>query len=278
LPVETKQLAENRLGLAAALANYCSAQAALVADALRRRAHVHRGVHEARKGIRRLRSVVALGFPRRAGAVAKTDAALRRLGRSLSRVRDAQVALDCVRSLAHSATNRGQRALWQRITTRLVAVRRRTMRQARARDPEFRRRQAAIARIGKSLRLLPWPDIEPAELRARLKHTRNRVGRAADLFLYEPKLLHLHRLRRRLRRYRMQITALATILDSPVPVRDSAKIKPIVRGHTQAHGRVSHRVDQLGALLDIHLLRTAIRRLPASPDRTQGLALLRKTS
>lgn len=275
MPDETSQVAEDA-SLAAALENYCRAQITLVAEALRRRSHVYRGVHEARKGIRRLRSVISLGSPYFGDSATKIDAALRRLGRSLSQVRDAQVAIDCARRKAEDAASPEQRALWQRITTQLAAARTRMMRQARARDPTFRKRQSTIGQIGDGILRLPWANVDPAMLRARLKQSRRRAGRAADRYLDSPRLLHLHRLRRRLRRYRMQITALTTILDSPTSMRVSRRIDAIVGKYFRAFERITHRVDQLGELLDTQLLRIAIRRLSPGADRTAALVLLRQ--
>ena len=276
LPTESKHVAQDGGSLAAALHKYCSAQIKLVSEALQRRNHVYRGVHEARKGIRRLRSVIALGSSHFGETATRIDGALRRLVRSLSRVRDGQVAKDCALRKAKDAATPEQRALWQRITTRLASARTRTMRRARAKDPNFLKRQSAIERIGGSISMLPWVEVDPAMLRARLEQSRKRAGRAADCYLYEPRVLHLHQLRRRLRRYRMQITALTTILESPTSTRVTRKFAMTVEKHFIAFGRITRRVDQLGELLDTQLLRTAIRRLPASADRAAALFLLRQ--
>lgn len=276
MPTESKQIAQDGGSLAAALHKYCSAQIGLVSEALQRRNHVYRGVHEARKGIRRLRSVIALGSPYFGEAAARIDGALRRLVRSLSRVRDAQVARDCARRKAEDAASPEQRALWQRIMVKLASARTRMMRQARAKDPTFLKRQSAIERIGKGISMLPWAEVDPAMLRARLEQSRKRAGRAADRYLYEPRVLHLHQLRRRLRRYRMQITALTAILESPASASASRRFAVTVEKHFNTFGRITRRVDQLGELLDTQLLRTAIRRLPESADRAAALSLLRQ--
>jgi CHAD domain-containing protein len=276
LPTESKRVAQDGHSLAAALHNYCNAQIKLVSEALQLRNHVYRGVHEARKGIRRLRSVIALGSPQFGETATRIDAALGRLVRSLSRLRDAQVAKDCARRKADDAASPEQRALWQRITVKLASARTRTMRQARAKDPTFLKRQAAIERIGRSISMLPWAKVDPAVLRARLKESRERAGRAADRYLDEPRVLHLHQLRRRLRRYRMQIMALKTILESLTCTRVSGKLAVIVGKYFNAFERITRRVDQLGELLDTQLLCTAIRRLPSSADRSASLALLRQ--
>ena len=276
LPNKSNRVSGKGGSLPAALENYCIAQIALVSEALQRRSHVHRGVHEARKGIRRLRSVIALGSPHFGAAARRIDGALRRLGRGLSRVRDAQVAKDCARRKAEDAASREQRALWQRIAAELAAARTRTMRQTRALDPTFLKRQAAIERIAKNISVLPWTDVDPSMLLERLKQTRKRAGRAADRYLDEPRMLHLHRLRRRLRRYRMQIAALAAVTQSPASARVARRIDAIVGEYFNALERVTHRVDRLGELLDTQLLRTAIRRLPASAEHTAALAALRQ--
>ena len=275
MPVGADQAAGDHGALAIALGDYCRAQVKLVSEALQRRSHVYRGVHEARKGIRRLRSVIALGSPHFGDAATKIDRALRRLGRGLSRVRDAQVAIDVARRMASKAANPRQHALWQRATAALAAARRRTMRLARVHDPTFKKRQATIERIGAGVLRLPWADVDPAMLRARLKQSRKRAGRAADRYLDEPLLLHLHQLRRRLRRYRMQLAALTAILEAPGPARVTREIDAIVGQYFDAFERITHRVDQIGDLLDMRLLRTAIGRLPPSSDRTAALALLR---
>ena len=276
--VEANPFAGKDRSFAAALVSYCRAQITLVTDGLKRRNHVHRGVHQARKGIRRLRSVIALGSPHFRADATSIDRSLQRLGRSLSQVRDAQVAIDCVRRRAEDAASPEQRALWQRLTSHLAKARTRTMRQARARDPTFGKRQATMERIGKRILLLPWAKLDPVLLRARLKRSRKRAGRAADRYLDEPRLLHLHRLRRRLRRYRMQIAALHSIVESPTTSRAGRKVDAVLGDYLDGFERITHRVDQLGDLLDAHLLRTAIRRLPAGADRTAGLALLREKS
>lgn len=276
MPTESKRVAQAGGSLAAALHDYCSAQINLVSEALQRRNHVYRGVHEARKGIRRLRSVLALGSPQLGETATRIDAALRRLVRSLSRLRDAQVARDCARRRAEDAASPEQRALWQRMTIKLASARTRLMRQARARDAGFLKRQSAIDRIGRSISMLPWAEVDPATLRVQLKQSRKRAGRAADRYLYEPRVLHLHQLRRRMRRYRMQLTALRAILESGASTRVTRELAVTVGKYFNAFERVTRRVDQLGELLDTQLLRTAIRRLPASADRTAALVVLRR--
>lgn len=126
--------------------------------------------------------------------------------------------------------------------------------------------------------MLPWAQVDLAMLRAQLGKSRKRAGRAADRYLDEPRVLHLHRLRRRLRRYRMQLTALRSILESTTSTPVTTNLAMIVDKYFDAFERITRRVDQLGELLDTKLLRTAIRRLPPSADRTAALVRLRQHS
>ena len=276
LPARLSRHVKKDTVLGVALATYCSAQIALVSEALQRRAHVYRGVHEARKGIRRLRSVIVLGTAHFGPTGAGVDGALRSLGRSLSVVRDAQAARDCAHRKVEDAASPEQRALWQRMTIQLASARSRTMRQVRAKDVAFLQRQSAIARIGERISLLPWTDVGLRAVRAQLRRSAKRAGRAADCYLEEPRLTSLHRLRRRLRRYRMQIEALSTIHDAPASAPVNKDIVASVGKYLSWFKQISRRVDQLGELIDLHLLRTALRRLPASADRTLALASLRQ--
>ena len=272
---KSNPLGRNDDALAVALARYCGAQVALISAALQRRSHIHRGVHEARKGIRRLRSVIALGPAQLGHSAVGVDGALRRLGRGLSTVRDAQVVRDCARKRAKTAASAEQRALWLRITGQLASARSRAMRKVRARDKGFADRQLAIERIGKKISQLRWADINLATIHAQLRSSAKRAGRAADRYLAEPRLLSLHKLRRRLRRYRMQIAAISATLEPPTPAAVRDEVQAIIARHLNMFERLARRVDQLGELLDLHLLRTAIRRLPSSPDRSLALRLLR---
>ena len=93
-------------------------------------------VHEARKAIRRLRSLLGLCEARLDG-VANVDGRLRALGRSLSALRDAQVSVDTAVQMAH----RHGADVWQPAVDRLEARRLKIVAAALAKDAGFARRR-----------------------------------------------------------------------------------------------------------------------------------------
>jgi hypothetical protein len=265
-----------------ALQQFCRAQIMLVAAGLRRQAHPHRGVHEARKGIRRLRSVIALGAPRFGDAADKIDRALQRAGRGLSKLRDAHVAVELARKKAREPIEAPLRALWQRIIEMLVFARSRVLHEAREADADFLRRRQRVAGIAQAISALRWDELDAATLRAQLVYSEKRAVRAARRCDKKPDMQHLHTLRKRLRRQRMQITALATILDPSAAkvtldgaVTTSVEFRGIVASRVRTLRQIAQKVDEIGAVLDAGLLRVAVRRLPQSQHRSAALALLK---
>jgi CHAD domain-containing protein len=264
-----------------ALWRFCQTQLVRVDAALRPNAHPHRGVHDARKGIRRLRSVIALGAPRFEDAAEKIDRALQRLGRGLSKLRDAHVAVDLARDKMREAVDATQRTLWQHIVEMLVFARTQVLHDARAADADFLRRRQRVARIAEAISALRWDELDTATLRRQLARSRKRAERAARRSDENPDLQRLHTLRKRLRRQRMQITALSTILDpssektqADFTVDANAEFRSDVARHATTHAHIVQQVDTIGAVLDAGLLRLAVRRLARGEHRSAALALL----
>lgn len=77
---------------------------AQIEAALSRSRSRHRGVHEARKAIRRLRALLGLGDDIFGAAGEAIDEQLSRVGKSLSTLRDAQVVVDTTRRCADEAS------------------------------------------------------------------------------------------------------------------------------------------------------------------------------
>lgn len=123
----------------------CEAQAlarrecGVVARALSLGRHPNAAIHRGRKTIRRLRALLALLEPRFDG-LATADRKLQRLGDSLSRLRDAHVAVDVAQSIAA----RGASTAWQPMIERLVLRREDLIVKALAQDPSFERRRAVM--------------------------------------------------------------------------------------------------------------------------------------
>lgn len=266
------------ISVGVALGDLCAEHTAHIAAALQRNSHRHRGVHEARKGIRRLRSALALGAPCFGAAGRKIDRALQRLGRSLSKLRDAHVAVELARGRVKRCAEAEPCAIWRYAHALLVLTRARELRRALKRDADFAQRGKVLARCAQAVALLPWHQLDPATLSAQLASSRQRADRAAARSEKDHGLSRLHRLRKRLRRHRMQATALAALLapQARTPVHAPPGFRASVAAYASTLDEISSRVDAIGARLDTSLLRNALRSLPRSHERKAALSLLKR--
>ncbi|WP_372012639.1 CHAD domain-containing protein [Pseudoxanthomonas sp. 10H] len=216
----------------------------------------HAGVHEARKAIRRARSLLALVA--RELDVQAADRILRRAGASLGALRDARAVALTADRLARPRDD----ATWSLAAATLQARADRLARRELAVDPRFARRRRAIQRAARLLRDLPWADVRSADIRTgvvRQARRAERAGRRADR---HPDPDNLHRWRRRVRRLRMQVDAL-----------DALRID--VPAHDPGASRRLHRLsDALGARQDLAVLEETLRRLRALDGRRELLAQL----
>ena len=199
-------------------------------------------VHEARKAIRRLRSLLGLCEARLDG-VDGVDGRLRSLGRSLSALRDAQVSVDTARHLAH----RHGADVWQPASDRLEARRHTRVEAALAKDPGFARRRARLEKIGAELDRWDWTGVSDASVHRALRASEKRVARAEKRAHNDPAADNLHRWRRRARRLRMQLEVAA---HASVGVATGAG-----RSSTRHRAKAMHRLtDRLGQRQDVEVL------------------------
>lgn len=168
----------------------------------------HEGIHQARKSIRRVRAVIALGsgvFA--AGPVAaRVDADLRRLCRGLSSLRDADALRDALLHLAAEAVLGPIEC--ERLCAFVAALRSRRLAAALARDPDFARRRARLQAMAARLATLPWEAVDEAAVRAAHGASLARLAKALKRARGSDDPEDWHRLRRRLRRLRQQENAL----------------------------------------------------------------------
>ena len=217
------------------------------------------GVHEARKCIRRLRSLLALG--RRAldkEAVDAIDDELRALAKGLSALRDAQVVQDTAQTFVRDARRNGESASWKALLPLLAQRQQQVLAAALHEDPGFMQRQAQAHRQVDRMRQLPWQRLRATDLRQAVARTMQRQTRAQAIALASGSLEDLHAWRRRSRRLRMQLSALRKL-------RVHAQ-----RGHDDAATlrHIAELVDHLGVLQDLALLKQALDAM----DRTQARA------
>lgn len=213
----------------------------------------HRGIHEARKAIRRLRSLLSLV----AGAVghdtAKIDLALKQQSKRLCALRDSHVVVVLAEKLAIADTA-GEWA----VAAQVLAVQRDLLLEAElAKDPGFGRRIAAIGDIAAVFDKLRWKRLGQAALQRAIKKSHRRVSKSEHEAADTGTPASLHRWRRRVRRLRMQLDAVQA-LNKLAGVRIKADDARNNKA-TRALGRLA---DELGWRQDIQVLRSALKTFP----------------
>ena len=238
----------------------------------------HRGVHEARKAIRRWRSILLLGRKPFGEEGKVVDAALKQLATSLSALRDAHVVTETAASLRRRADEDVPRERWQRLHKQLTLRRNALLRTARTADPGFIARIEQATRIVQAEDALPWSSIDARVLRKALtrslrrsKHARH-TAEAAGATLEQR-----HTWRRSLRRLRMQWNAI-----KPLRHASDERVRSTIRSQlarlkdaTPGISELSRAADQLGREQDMALLQYALGNLPRSPDITAALREVR---
>lgn len=212
-----------------------------------------RGVHEARKAVRRLRSLLALARQAVGEPARELDQQLRGLAKGLSELRDAQVVRETAAAIARTEKDPHDAANWQHIVHALERDQACLMGATLDKDPGFVRRQTLAHRCAEQLERLPWQQVHATGLRDALKKSYRRQQRVQHAALDSGDADDLHDWRRKSRRLRMQLHAMK-------------KLGVPARLHSQKVSRASARhiaglVDQLGALQDLELLHEALRTL-----------------
>jgi hypothetical protein len=239
-------------------------ECAAILRALASRHHIHVSIHGARKAIRRLRALLFL-VEDRLEDVAAVDRRLKRLGGSLSALRDAHVMVVTAEGLAA----RGKAKQWAAAIKRLVRRRDGLIQRALARDVNFRRRRRVVERAARQLADMPWHELEATDLRQALERSCHRVAKAEARAKADPLPANLHRWRRRVRKLRMQMEGLARIAP------DIAK--GVAKESASKAAKALHKLsDQLGAFQDKQMLRNVLRRMRSLPHRAQTARQLRE--
>ncbi len=210
--------------------------------ALENREDVCEGIHEARRALRRLRSLLALAEDCVDGLDAP-DRTLQRLCKGLSTLRDAHVATVAARKME----GEGESASWQPLVEQLLRRRDTLLAQALARDPDFARRRREVARLELALQKLDWSALDAKHLRAALQRSRKRAAKAGRRADTSPTPENIHRWRRRARRLRMQLESTRTI----APALAKAVAKPSLRKQLGALHKLG---DELGWRQDMQVL------------------------
>ncbi len=199
----------NALGLA--LMAFGSEQLrAAQAHLARQGAARHAGIHEARKCLRRVRAMLALGVDTLGSGALRLDIELAQLCRGLSRLRDAQAVIEALHRLD------GDTRLPPSMRSPAVKMARQQrddiLDNVLARDIDFNQRRQRLLRAETRLERLDWSSLTRVDLRSALARSRRRMKRARR-HAKESGADHQawHAFRRRLRRWRQQNALLEEI-------------------------------------------------------------------
>lgn len=220
-------------------------------------------VHVARKAIRRMRALLAL-LADSGLDMEREDLALRRLGKGLSRLRDAHVVVETARRLQVEHPEAG----WDMTIAALEMRRTRILQRSLAQDPGFARRRRVVSQLHSWIARQPWQNVRRAIIRSGLARSERRVKRAAARAAHDDDPEQVHQWRRRVRRLRMQLDA-AHVLGA---LRSGGSEMPARKA------KALHKTsDRLGWMQDLRLLKNLVRNLPADAQKSAVLATIERS-
>ena len=225
---------------------------------------VHGSIHEARKAIRRLRALLQLVDQRLDVGIA--DRILQRTGDSLSALRDAHATIGTAERFARRDHER-----WQPVVVALAQRRDALLATALVQDPGFERRRSWVRRALARIEAAPWHRLKAADLRRGLERGRRRVDKARKRARRDADADAdaLHRWRRRVRKLRMQVEAVATIKPELLASLGGER-------HADQAERLHALSDRLGRRQDLDVLRTLLEGMHGLDDRDALLDQVRE--
>ena len=214
-------------------------------------------VHQARKAIRRIRSILYLCRKTFGKAARRICCDLAELNAGLSDLRDAHVVMGTVDKLRQVPTSRTLTCLRRNLTTRRELL----FEQALADDPDFLNRKRQVLLILHSLQWLPWHRVSLHDLKMGLARSEKHVRQAFHHAMADFSTPSLHGWRRKTRRLLMQLDVLEhTRMLERLHIEKAAEQEEAFR----------EAVRILGARQDLVTLSAAIMSLPP----TDGLVAL----
>ncbi len=245
---------DNLPTLGAALGTLAARECRALQRALAMRSKRQEGIHEARKSIRRLRSVLPLLPPD--ASIDALDQELRQLARHLAPLRDAHIAGRTARVLASAHPGRFTPEIIRAFDDRTNAL----LGHALNEDPNWRRLRADVQHMAAAVSAMPWQEIRPGPTRKTVKRARRKVKRAREKAHSERTPPARHRWRRRARKLRYQLEFL----------RKARRMAGMKQARTKRYGeqakQLSAITDQLGWRQDFQIFLAAVEQLPGTPD------------
>lgn len=227
----------------------------------------HRGIHEARKSIRGLRALLALGHSPIASEAAQVDRDLKAMATGLSALRDAHVAVEMASRVVRNTQNAERHARWMAVRRQLMVQRNGLLADVMKSDPGFAQRIEDLMRIRQAVAELPWTLVKASDVKNALSQSLRRAKKAERVAESDDADdEQRHRWRRRLRRLRMQRSALKAIQKKRQRAHagdEAARILAWLRREGPRPWQMAHATDAVGAEQDLRLLSAAVNRLPS---------------
>jgi hypothetical protein len=173
---------------------------------------LHGGVHQARKSLRRARSVLALGMPALGPGAELLGREFGRLNRRLSKLRDAQALIEVLDRLIGKTEETDLAPVLRRARRVAAKDRAECARNVLADDPNLARRRAMLTTLRAAFPALAWNALTEADVRDAWARSRLRVEEAGARALATGDDSDWHRWRRRVRRISQQHLAVGDML------------------------------------------------------------------
>ena len=171
--------------------------------------HRHKGVHQARKSIRRMRSILALAGASLGPGADALGHLLSEINQGLSRARDAQALVEAIDHLAAQTRDEKWLRVLARARARAVAGRLVVLQDALAADPDFLHKRNRLAEIEAALAELAWNAVSVDDVEAAFSLSTKKTRKAAEKAGRTGDGEDWHRWRRKARRQSQQQRILA---------------------------------------------------------------------
>ena len=193
---------------------------------------LHEGVHQARKSLRRTRSVLALGSPALGPGAALIDRECRSMNRRLSTLRDAQALVTTLDHLIGREETAESLLVLRRVRRIAARARAECARLALAGAPDLAGARALLAALLGALLSLPWQTLTDASVRQALQDSVVRAEEAGQRARTSSRAPDWHRWRRRARRVSQQYRALGDFVEHS-GVKKHSKVLAVLLGEAQ---------------------------------------------
>lgn len=209
----------------------------------------HKGIHQARKAIRRVRSLLRLAEPALEAAADDIDIRLRRSVRSLRALRDSHAALAVAQRVFECETD----GIWLTVVPLLTERRDGLLTKALQKDPRFRRRRRDLGALAERLALMDWDDVTDDAIAQGLVRSELEERCAWAKALSDATLVGLGIWRRRVRRLQTQLKFAQRAQTHGLLLAYGRHPESLIR-------RLSAQSSQIGAIRDLRTLRRVLNR------------------